>query len=266
LIAAAEEVKTACVTLSVPPAPPRGLQAGDIAAALDWWREAGVDQDFSDAARDWLESRAPAVTEAAVAAPEQFIKPPAPAAPPLGGSREHWPQELAAFTAWWLSEPSLDAGQVFGRVAPRGPQNALLMVLVDHPEAGDSQVLLSGEQGRLVHAILAAIGIAPDQAYVASVLPRHMPMPDWSALTAAGLGQIALHHIALAAPQRVISFGANVSSLLGHDPAKSADPLQQFYHVGPSIPALAAPGLTTLMARPRGKAALWQALLDWQHG
>ncbi len=225
-----------------------------------------MDQDFSDAASNWLEARPPAVTEAAVAAPEQFTQPPAPTAPPLGGSREDWPQDLAAFTAWWLSEPSLDAGQVFGRVAPRGPQNALLMVLVDHPEAGDSQVLLSGEQGRLVHAILAAIGIAPDQAYVASVLPRHMPMPDWPALTAAGLGHIALHHIALAAPSRVISFGANVSSLLGHDPAKSADPLRQFYHVGPSIPALAAPGLTTLMARPRGKAALWQALLNWQQG
>lgn len=254
------------MTLSASSSLPRALKASDVAAALDWWREAGVDQDFSDAARDWLEAKAPAVTEAAAPAPEQFVPPPAPAAPPLGGLRQDWPQDLAAFQAWWLAEPSLDAGQVSGRVAPRGPQNAALMVLVDHPEVTDSQTLLASEQGRLVHAILSALGIAPDQAYVASLLPRHMPMPDWPALTASGLGEIAQHHIALAAPQRVISFGANVSSLLGHDPAKSADPLQQFYHVGPSIPALAAPGLTTLMARPRGKAALWQALLDWQHG
>lgn len=254
------------MTLSAPTTPPRALKASDIAAALDWWREAGVDQDFSDAARDWLEAKAPAVTEAALPAPKEFVPPPAPAAPPLGGLRDDWPQDLAAFTAWWLTEPSLDAGQVFGRVAPRGLKNAPLMVLVDHPEAGDSDRLLSAEQGRLVHALLAALGIAPEEAYVASLLPRHMPMPDWPALAASGLGEIALHHVALAAPQRVISFGANVSSLLGHDPAKSADPLQQFYHVGPSVPALAAPGLTTLMARPRGKAALWQALLNWQHG
>lgn len=254
------------MTLSDPLAPPRGLLPGDIAAALDWWREAGVDQDFSDAARDWLVPRAVAVTEAPTAAPEQFAPPSAPAAPPLGGTIEDWPQGHAGFAAWWLTEPSLDSGQVLGRVPPRGPLNAPLMVLVDHPESGDSQVLLSGEQGRLVDAILAALGIAPDAAYIASLLPRHMPMPDWPALAAAGLGKIALHHIALAAPQRVLSFGPHVSSLIGHDPAKSADPLRHFYHLDPSIPALAAPGLTTLMARPRGKAALWQALLDWQHG
>ncbi len=266
MIAAAGQVKTTSVTLSDPPAPQRGLLSGDIAAALDWWREAGVDQDFGDAARDWLEPRAPAVMETPATAPEQFAPPPAPVAAPLGGMPEDWPKELAAFTAWWLTEPSLDNGQVFGRIPPRGPQNAPLMVLVDHPEAGDSQGLLSGEQGRLVRAILAAMGLAPDAAYVASVLPRHMPMPDWPALAATGLGKIAQHHIALAAPQRVLSFGPHVSSLLGHDPAKSADPLRHFYHVGPSIPALAAPGLTTLMARPRSKAALWQALLDWQQG
>lgn len=139
-----------------------------------------------------------------------------------------------------------------------------MMVLVDQPEETDSQSLLSAEQGRLVTAILKALGIDPDQAYYASLLPRHTPMADWAALGEAGLGDLAQHHITLAAPKRLISFGPHVSSLLGHDRTKSAEPFRQFYHVGPSIPALAAPGLTTLLARPRGKAVLWQALLDWQ--
>lgn len=138
------------------------------------------------------------------------------------------------------------------------------MVLVDQPEPGDSQVLLAGEQGRMVNSILAALGIDPEQAYFASLLPRHTPMADWAALGEAGLGELALHHVGLAAPQRLISFGPHVSSLLGHDRTKSTEPFQQFYHVGANMPALAAPGLTTLMARPRGKAVLWQALLDWQ--
>jgi uracil-DNA glycosylase len=252
------------VTFSAQPAPPRILQAGDIAAVLDWWREAGLDHDYSDAARDWLEPLAPPVSAEQQAAPAQpAAPPPPPALPRIGGDCAHWPQDLAAFAAWWLAEPSLDSGQSSGRVPPRGPAGAALMVLVDHPEASDAQRLLAGEQGRLVDAILAALGLAPDQAYVAAVLPRHMPMPDWTVLGAAGLGDLALHHVNLAAPQRLITFGPHVSSLLGHHPAKSAEPFQQFYHVGPSIPALAAPGLTTLMARPRGKAGLWQALLDW---
>jgi DNA polymerase len=236
----------------------------EIAAALQWWRDAGLEHDFADEPADWLARPAPAVTEAPPPPPPVEVK----AAPKplirLGGERESWPLDLAGFSAWWLAEPSLDNGQVAGRVPARGPTHAALMVLVEHPESGDGERLLSGPQGRLLDAILAALGLAPDQVYVASLLPRHMPLPDWPGLAEAGLGDLALHHVALAAPKRLISFGANVSSLLGHDPAKNAETLPQTYQVGPQVPALAAPGLDTLMARPRGKARLWQALLDWQ--
>lgn len=239
--------------------------ARDIAAALDWWRAAGVDHDFADLARDWLEAPVPAVTEAPRPAPAQFTPPELnPPPPKLMIDRSVWPQDLSTYAGWWLAEPTLDGGQISRRVPPRGPHGAAIMVLVDQPEEADSQTLLSAEQGRLVGAILAALGIDPDQTYFASLLPRHTPMADWAALAEAGLGDLALHHVTLAAPKRVISFGPHVSSLLGHNRTKSAEPFQQFYHVGSSIPALAAPGLTTLMARPRGKAVLWQALLDWQ--
>lgn len=237
-----------------------------IAAALDWWQEAGVDLDYHDAAQDWLAAAGPAVT-AEPAPPVLVIAPkaPPPQAQRIGGEPDAWPDKIDSFVQWWLSEPLLDNGQVFGRIAPRGPHRAPIMVLVDHPEAADSDRLLSGEEGRLLDAILRAIGIEPEQAYVASLLPRHMPMPDWDALAAAGLGELGLHHVALAAPQRLITFGKNVSSLLGNGPAKSADPARHFYQVGSGIPALAAPALGTLMARPRGKAGLWRALLDWQN-
>jgi uracil-DNA glycosylase len=237
LIAACGQVKTAFVTLMQPFSP----MGREIAAALQWWRDAGLEHDFADEPSDWLARPAPAVTEAPPPPPPVQVK----AAPKplirLGGERESWPQDLAAFPAWWLAEPSLDNGQVAGRIAPRGPAEAALMVLVEHPES-----------------------VAGEPVYVASLLPRHMPMPDWAALAEAGMGDLALHHLALAAPKRLISFGANVSSLLGHDPAKTAETLPQTYQVGAHVPALAAPGLDTLMARPRGKARLWQALLDWQ--
>lgn len=260
LIAAQEQVKTTFVTLMQPFSP----MGREIAAALQWWRDAGLEHDFADEPSDWLARPAPAVTEAPPPPQPVAVKPAPKPLVRLGGERESWPQDLAAFTAWWLAEPSLDNGQVAGRVPPRGPANAALMVLVEHPESDDREHLLSGPQGRLLNAILTALGLLPGEVYVASVLPRHMPLPDWVALNEAGLDELALHHVALAAPKRLISFGANVSSLLGHDPAKTAETLPQTYQVGAHVPALAARGLDTLMARPQGKARLWQALLNWQ--
>lgn len=251
-----------------------GIEAGDFAAAIAWWRGAGVDHAFSDESSTWLADPAAEVTQPP--AQPQFEPPKPPPPPPvarIGGAPDALPTDLAAFTQWWLSEPSLDGGQTAGRIAPRvatdptrpndDARRPEVMVVVDHPEADDTDRLLSGAQGRMLDAILTALGIAPDQAYIASALPRHTPMPDWPALQAAGLGEILCHHVNLAAPRRLLVFGAHISSLLGHDPTKSTEPLRQFNQEGASIPALVAPGLGALMARPRGKARLWQDLLDW---
>lgn len=240
-----------------------------IAAVLDWWREAGVDHAFSDDPRTWLAEPAAAAPEAE---PERGFTPPPPPPPrPAPASTmaeriaglDNLPGTLADFQAWWLAEPSLDGGQTGGRVAPRGAAGAALMVLVDHPEAEDRDVLLSGPQGRLLAAMFTAMGIGADQAYIAACLPRHMPLPDWAALDGAGLGLVVRHHIALARPQRLLLFGRHISPLLGHDPTKSAEPLREFNHESVSIPLLMAPGLANLAGRPRSKAGLWQAWLDW---
>jgi uracil-DNA glycosylase len=269
LIAAAGQVKTRMVHITDQSAAPGALKA-NIAAALDWWREAGVDHDYHDDPRDWLPAQAdPAVAEP----PPQLAPPPPPARPAygaapqamaaVGGPREGWPQRLEDFGPWWLTEPSLDHGIVMDRIAPRGPPGAALMVLVDQPEAGDRDQLLSGPQGTLLDAFLRAAGLDRDQVYVAAALCRHTPMPDWSALTAAGLDSVTTHHVGLAAPQRLIVLGANLSPLLGHDPTLSAESLRSFNHEGRTIPALAAPGLEDMLARPRRKAVLWQRWLDW---
>ena len=247
------------MTLPGQSAPLPALRASDLAAALGWWREAGVDCEFSDEPRDWLAASAPAVT-AAPAAPPPI---PVPAAPRIGGGASALPATLEQFAAWWLSEPSLDSGMVDRRIAPRGPAGAALMVLVGDPESDDTERLLSGPQGRMLDAVLGALGIAADQAYVAACLPRHMPLPDWSALADAGLGEVVRRHVALAAPQRLLVLGNNISSLLGHDPAKNDEPFRDFNHEGTICPVLVASGLDALLVRPKAKAALWRALLDW---
>lgn len=241
--------------------------AAAIAAVLDWWREAGVDHAFSDDPRTWLSD--PAAPEPQPGASPPPPPPPAPVRPTPApvvermAALDNLPASLPEFHDWWLAEPSLDGGHVANRVVPRGVAGAALMVLVDHPEAEDRDVLLSGPQGRLLQAMFTAMGIGADGAYIASCLPRHMPLPDWTALDAAGLGQIVRHHVALVRPQRLLVFGRHISPLLGHDPTKSAEPLRDFKHESLSIPLLIAPALASLAGRPRSKAGLWQAWLDW---
>src|SRR5690606_34433853 len=145
-----------------------------ITAAFDWWREAGVDNDFIDDPKNWIASAEPAGTapgQAAVPAQPQFVPPiiAEPAASTIDTSS--MPANLPGFVDWWLSEPSLDAGCRSGRRPRRGGNGAELMVIVPRPEAEDSDMLLSGPQGRLLDAILQAMGIASTAAYVTSALP-----------------------------------------------------------------------------------------------
>ena len=221
--------------------PSATLQAGDLAAALDWWRDAGVDLHYDDAPRSWLAKDEPVAT----AAPVQHAPPPPPEPARIMAKNADLPATLDLFREWWLTDPALDGAAVERRVPPRGPAHAPLMVLVTEPESQDRERLLSGPQGMLLDAMLTALGIAPDSTYVASCLPRHMPLPDWAALQAAGLGEVVAHHVALAAPQRLLVLGNNISSLLGHDPAKTDNSFTHFNHGG----AMWRPRTATMPAR-----------------
>ena len=137
------------------------------------------------------------------------------------------------------------------------------MIVVPDPEREDGSHLLSGPQGRLLGAMLSAMGIATQQAYVASALPRHTPMTDWTAAGALGFGEVLRHHIGLARPRRLLVLGTNILSLLGHDPAHNRAVLREIHQDGVTIPLLAGKSLAALLERPRWKAGLWQAWLDW---
>jgi len=246
------------------------FSAADVASALDWWREAGVEYDYSAQPVRWLAPdepvlRAPEVPPAYSARPEPGAERSTAdaSAEPVGGDRANWPGDLESFARWWLEHPSLDGGQVRGRIAPRGPKGAELMVVLAQPEPDDRESLLEGPAGTLLEAILAALGIAPDAVYLSSALPRHTPGADWPALQAAGLGALLAHHAGLVAPERMILFGAHVLPLLGHDPAQIAQTSLAFNHEGRTIPLLAAQDLGVLATRPARKAALWRRLLDF---
>lgn len=265
MIAAPRQVKTRSMDYGAK----SGL-AQQLAAALDWWRDAGVDGDLRDEAQGWIalsEPEAPAA-ESASASPRTPRQPRAKAEPVIAApiDRSGWPADLESFAAWWSREPWLDGGQVNTRILPRGAQGAELMIVVPEPEAEDSERLLSGPQGRLLDAMLAAMGIAPGAVYLASALPRHTPHADWAALGRAGMGEVLRHHAALVAPRRMIVLGANVLPLLSTDPPNKLDVLPKFHHVGGSVPLLVQRELAILLERPRWKAAVWQDWLAWNSG
>ena len=245
----------------------------DIAAALDWWRMAGVDHDYAEA-KGWLRednaATPPAVAESArapapAASPAQSAPPATPALPPLGGAAQGWPASLEPFRDWWRSEASLAPGDPGERVASRGGEAAALLVLVPQPEAQDAAAghLLAGEQGALVAAMLRAMGVGEESAARVALLPRHTPFADWEGLAAAGLGPLALHHLALHRPARIIALGQGILPFLGLDPAQKTALLPLTGGKEGGVPLLAAPAGEVLLARPAARAALWRHWLEW---
>jgi DNA polymerase len=239
--------------------------ADQLAAANDWWRDAGVDCIFNDETARWLrdpeEEPADAAAQAQTPAPAPVI----PAAPKItiGGDPTDWPKDVDSFAAWWLTEPSLDFGGTRPRVAPRGKAGAKLMVLVAAPEAEDNEKLLSGPQGSLLASFLSAAGMAEEEAYVAAGLPRHIALADMPALAEAGLRQITMHHIELVAPERVLVFGRDVLPLIGHDPAQNQTSLENINHEQRSFPLLVDRNLELMLQRPATRSRFWQRWLDW---
>lgn len=239
-----------------------------ISGALGWWREAGVDCAFTDEPVRWIAPPEPAQEKpderpgerpprrAATAAPAIAAPAPAP-------DRASWPADLAAFSQWWLTEPWLTEGPTGSRIAPRGTEQAELMVLVPEPEAEDSDRLLSGPQGRLLGAMLSAMGLGEDSVYLASALPRPMPGADWEEIAAKGMGEVLTHHVSLVRPKRLALFGANILALIGNGPPQGPADLRFFNHEGSSTPMLACRSLAALLEQPRWKARVWQAWLDW---
>lgn len=247
----------------------------ELASAMEWWRDAGVDVDFSDDVTAWLQSPlaepAQPGSDPAAEGPkspllerQEPVEAPAEAASPrIDFFAETRPQSLEEFREFWLNAPGLDAIGPRGRVAPRGQAGAKLMVLVIDPEERDRETLLSGPHGQLLSNILNASGYAQDEVYFASALPRHTPMADTVALAASGLDAVLAHHIALASPKRLMAFGTGLTPLLGQDPSTRDSSLREINYTPPTTDTLVSEGLDSLMSMPRLKARFWRRWIEW---
>ncbi len=239
--------------------------ADQFAAAMDWWREAGVDHAYEDDVTVWPATADPEKSAESSASQPPKPKPAAPLPPKeyIGGPQENWPDTLSHFSDWWLKEPSLDVGGASPRIPPRGPAGARLMVLVPEPEAGDHDRLLSGPQGRLLASFFKAAGLDEEDVYLASALPRHTPLADWPKLAQDGLDKVTLHHIALAKPLRILVLGRSVLPLITNDPTQSPTALEEINHLGHRFPSMISRNLDVMLARPATRAVFWRRWLDW---
>lgn len=254
--------------------------AREFEAALAWWRAAGVDCDFGDDATAWLaevpiaDTPAPRTgaaqgRPAAPLAEERRdrevpqVQPPPPPAPAalrrdlLGDSP---PGDLAAFRQWWMGAPGLDTVRLNPRIAPRGSAGAALMVLVPQPEEHDRATLLEGPQGRLLGNMLAAMGLDDDAVYLASALPCHTAMADLAAISAGGMDAVLAHHIALAAPQRLLVLGTGLTPFLTR---VKDEILRKSNQTLVNTPTMVSETLEAMLHMPRLKARFWKRWIEW---
>lgn len=216
------------------------------ARLLQWWMESGVDAIVDDAPRQWL--------AAPVASPPPTPQPPIPVPPPAA-----IPADFDSFRAWLAATEDLPLHRSGARrVLPRGAVGAPVMILADMPGSEDGDQPIGGAAWELAVRMLAAIGIAADDAYVANLSCMTAPAARLSPDDVARCAELARRHVALAAPKRLILFGDGPTKALLGGPVNR---LRGKVHKIEGVRTIAtfAPGW--LLKRPGDKALAWRDLL-----
>ena len=212
---------------------------------INWWQEAGVDGAVRESPRGWLRSN-------------QLSS---PQAPPLANVARPNAQTLFELHEWLASSVQLPLASASARrILPHGPDNADVMLISDSPaleDLADGQPI-GGEAWKLAVKMLAAIGIGSDQAYSASLSCIHSPGTRMNEKDRAECAEIAIRHVGLAKPKRLL--------LLGDGPCKAllGEPLTRArgrVHRIEGVRTVATFHPRWLLQRPPDKALAWRDLL-----
>ena len=223
------------------------LTGPEARSALAWWLEAGVDVAVQEDPRDWLAPPSP--------------KPGRAEPPPIPNVVEPAHQTLAELQGWLASSAQLPlASATARRILPHGPAEAPVMLLADAPALEDFAAgqPIGGDSWALATRMLAAIGIAADQAYVASLACFHTPGVKMSPAEREACADIARRHIALAQPKRLLLLGDGPSLALLGKPASQA---RGHVHKVEGVRAVATFHPRQLIKRPLDKSLAWRDLL-----
>ena len=216
-----------------------------VESLIDWWMEAGVDGAVGESPRDWLRQRQSA---------------PAPAVP-VSNVSEPSPSTLADLRDWLASSAQLPlASATARRIMPHGPENASIMLLSDAPALEDfaSGKPIGGEAWKLAVKMLAAIGVPQEEAYSASLSCIHAPGARMTEKDRAECADIAIRHIRLVKPKRLLLFGDGPCKALLGEPLVRA---RNRVHRIEGVPTIATFHPRWLLQRPSDKALAWRDLL-----
>lgn len=224
------------------------MTAAEAASVLGWWIEAGVDVAVQETPRSWLGAGDTAVR---AEQPREHTE----------ELPESLPESLDAFRAWLGETPALPlARSGIRRVLPVGAAEAEVMLLTDMPSADDAAdaQAIGGPSSELTRRMLAAIGLAPEQAYVASLTCVLSPGTRLSARDLDECAAIARRHIALARPKRLLLLGDGPSRALLGKPLAVA---RGHVHKVEGVRTVATLHPRQLLTRPSDKALAWRDLL-----
>ena len=220
--------------------------AGDAASTLGWWLQAGVDTAISESPRNWLKAPVPPPTnvrQPSVQAVSQAL------------------ETLHLFRDWLGTAPSLPLATAgTSRVMPQGQESAPVMLVAEMPAREDAAEgrPIGGEAWQLMTRMLAAIGIAAEDAYTATLSCFHAPGAKIRAEDLAECAAIARQHVTLAKPKRLLLLGdAPARALLGKPLAAA----RGHVHKVEGVRTVATFHPRFLINRPSDKALAWRDLL-----
>jgi DNA polymerase len=218
-------------------------------SALGWWLQAGVDVALQEEPRNWL-------------LPPTPRKPLAPAEPlPEANVAPPSHETLAALQDWLASSTKLPlASATARRIMPHGPENAEIMLLTEAPTLEDfaSGQPIGGDSWELAKRMLAAIKIAPERAYSASLSCFNAPGARMTPAQREECAEIARQHIKLAKPSRLLLFGDGpCQALLGKPLAQARG---HVYRVE-GVRTVATFHPRHLINQPSNKSLAWKDLL-----
>lgn len=224
----------------------------EAASALNWWRDAGVDVLVEDDPRDWTARPAPtAQPDAPVRAVPAGPEPEAPL-----------PATIEAFLDWRYGSGAPEAAMGEPIVAAEGNPDAPLMVVTDLPEFdGGTPALLDGPAGRLFDRILTAIGQSRESIYLVPLCAARPITGQVPRDLEDKLGEIVRHHIALAAPARLLLLGQATSrAVLGTDAPRNTEGLTPLNYSGGKSDVVAIRHPRFLLNKPAAKGDAWKDL------
>ncbi|OHD00559.1 MAG: uracil-DNA glycosylase [Sphingopyxis sp. RIFCSPHIGHO2_01_FULL_65_24] len=249
----------------------------------DWWSLAGVDALVGETPAGWLAAPpandpAPARPKMAPAIAAEPEAAPLPAAlqrqevvaAPVAKGPVELPGDWATFQSWLADHPDVPGSQWDARrVLPVGDAGAPLMLLTAWPEIDDQRdgELFAGPAGKLLDAMLRAIGTTRDACYMASLAVTRPPGGRCDERDLGELDRLLWHHLRLARPDRLLLIGSDIVRMA----AKLALPdargnLLDINQDGGKVEAVAIAHPAMLLARPAQKAAAWDSLKLFNRG